>query len=171
MGAAPHPAGPAPGAAASPLPPADPVELRIDAIGATSTLIPLGLNSDDTIEVPPVGDPMQAGWYRYGPAPGELGPAVILGHVNGGGSDGIFVRLDELTTGDQVLVTRDDATTAVFTVTSTEQIPKAEFPTDAVYGDTDSAELRLITCGGSFDDEASSYRDNIIVFAELTGVR
>lgn len=178
-GAAPVPAAPPPAAstgvapapAVDALPPADPVTLRVDAIDATSSLVSLGLNPDETVEVPPVSEPMQAGWYRHGPTPGELGPAVILGHVNGGGQDGIFVRLGDLAPGDEITVDRADGGTAVFTVTEVAQIPKSEFPTEAVYGNTDGAELRLITCGGDFDDDRDSYRDNIIVYATLSGVR
>lgn len=175
QGAAPGPAGPPPTAGAvepaAALQPADPVALRIDAIDASSSLVGLGLNPDETIEVPPVTEPMQAGWYSYGPTPGELGPAVILGHVNGDGRDGIFARLHEIAAGDEITVTREDGITAVFTVTEVTQIPKPEFPTDAVYGDTDAAELRLITCGGEFDDDRDSYRDNIITYATLSDVR
>jgi hypothetical protein len=170
---APHPVVPETVSAGpvSPLPAAEPAALHIEAIGATSTLIPLGLNADDTVEVPPIGDPMQAGWYRYGPTPGERGPAVVLGHVNGNGEDGIFADLDELTTGDQIIVTRDDGRTAVFTVTRTARVPKTAFPTESVYGDTEGAELRLITCGGTFDESRDSYRDNIIVYAVLAEIR
>lgn len=173
---APHPAAPAgpetvTAGPVSPLPAAEPTELRIEAIDAVSTLIPLGLNPDGTVEVPSVEEPMQAGWYRYGPTPGERGPAVVLGHVNGNGEDGIFARLGELAAGDEVAATRKDGRTAVFTVTETVQVPKATFPTRAVYGDTEGAELRLITCGGSFDEARDSYRDSIIVYAELTAVR
>lgn len=150
------------------LPASDPVELRIPAIEATSTLVPLGLNADGTVEVPPVETPMQAGWYRFGPTPGQLGPAVVLGHVDGGGHDGIFARLHEIEPGDEVVVTRRDGRTATFTVTRVAQVPKTEFPAREVYGDSEAAELRLITCGGSFDPERDSYRDNIIAFATLT---
>ena len=153
-----------------PLPFSDPVELRIDQVNASSSLMPLGLNPDQTVEVPPVSQPLQAGWYRLGPAPGALGPAVILGHINGGGHPGIFSRLHELKPGDQVKVTRVDGKTALFTVTRLEQVSKNSFPTVQVYGNTTDAELRLITCGGSFDRSKHSYVDNIIVFATLTGV-
>lgn len=153
-----------------PLPAADPVDVRIDAIGAESSLVSLGLNPDKTVAVPPVSQPKQASWYNKGPTPGALGPAVILGHVNGGGQDGIFARLHELKPGDQVKVARKDGKTALFTVTKLEQTPKNTFPTLAVYGDTQGAELRLITCGGSFDKGRRSYLDNIIVYASLTGV-
>lgn len=145
--------------------PAEPEALDIPRIGARSTLVPLGLNADETIEVPPVTQPMRAGWYRLGPAPGEPGPAVVLGHVDGGGRPGIFHRLKELVPGDEVLVSRKDGSTVTFAVTRVEQIDKDEFPTEAVYGDTARPELRLITCGGGFDRAAHSYRDNIIVYA------
>ncbi|GHE78037.1 hypothetical protein GCM10017786_04530 [Amycolatopsis deserti] len=158
-----QPAPPPPSAAA----PVEPEALDIPRIGARSTLVPLGLNADGTIEVPPVTQPMQAGWYRNGPTPGEVGPAVILGHVDGGGQKGIFHRLRELAPGDEVSVSRKDGSVLRFVVTRVEQIDKDSFPTEAVYGDTSGPELRLITCGGSFDRAAHSYRDNIIVFAVL----
>jgi sortase (surface protein transpeptidase) len=172
-----HPAGAAPSstatttsaaaASAAPLPASEPVEVRIPRIDATSTLISVGLNPDETIEVPPIAQPMQAAWYHYSPTPGELGPAVILGHVDGGGQPGIFKRLHELQPGDEVFVKRQDATTARFVVSNVEQIAKADFPTDKVYGDTKEPQLRLITCGGTFDQQRSSYRDNVIVYATL----
>jgi LPXTG-site transpeptidase (sortase) family protein len=145
--------------------PAGPAEVSIPAIEATSSLVPLGLNADRTVEVPPVDEPMLAGWFTGGPKPGEQGPAVILGHVNGGGRPGIFARLGELAAGDEVLVRRTDGTTVRFAVHRVDQVPKSEFPTDEVYGDTDASELRLITCGGAFDERAGSYRDNVIVYA------
>jgi sortase (surface protein transpeptidase) len=92
---------------------------------------------------------------------------VILGHVNGGGQAGIFSRLHELTAGDEVLIRRTDDTTLRFTVTRVDKVPKTHFPTDEVYGDTAGPELRLITCGGSFDRNAHSYRDNVIVYATI----
>jgi sortase (surface protein transpeptidase) len=127
--------------------------------------VPLGLNADRTVQVPPVDTPEQAGWFTGAPRPGDPGPAVLLGHVNGGGQAGIFARLGELGPGDEVLVERADGSTVRFTVRRVDQVPKTDFPTDEVYGDTDGPELRLITCGGSFDESADSYRDNIIVYA------
>jgi len=153
-----------------PLPAANPTELRIDSINASSSLVPLGLNPDQTISVPPVNTPEQASWYRLGPTPGAAGPAIILGHVNGNGKDGIFAKLNQLKPGDQVKVTRADGKTAVFTVTKLQQVPKNTFPTVDVYGDTNDSELRLITCGGGFDKSKRSYVDSIIAFATLTAV-
>jgi LPXTG-site transpeptidase (sortase) family protein len=149
------------------LPASPPTEISIPKIGAKSSLVALGLNADRTIQVPPVEQPMQAGWYDKAPTPGEIGPAVVLGHVDGNKKPGIFFRLKEMAAGDEVLVSRQDGTTARFEVTRVEQVSKKDFPTDLVYGDTDGPELRLITCGGVFDHSAKSYKDNIVVFAKL----
>ena len=151
------------------LPKSDPVSLDIPRIDARSSLVPLGLNPDNSVQVPPVSTPMQAGWYENGPTPGEIGPAVVLGHVDGNKHKGIFYRLKEMRPGDDVTIARRDGTTAHFVVTKVDQVPKDTFPTDAVYGDTSDAELRLITCGGAFDRSAHSYVDNIIVYAHLVG--
>lgn len=147
-----------------------PVWIDVPGIRAHSSLVPLGLNADRTVEVPPVDQPMQAGWYEHSPTPGQTGPSVVLGHVNGGGQDGIFARLHELKPGEEIHIGRADKQVARFVVERTEQFPKTEFPADEVYGDTKEPQLRLITCGGSFDEAANSYRDNVIVFAVFTDV-
>jgi sortase (surface protein transpeptidase) len=130
-------------------------------------LIPLGLNKDGTVEVPPVERPMQAGWYSLGPTPGEVGPAVVLGHVDGYRNPGIFYRLHELVPGDDVEISRADGSVVRFVVRKVDQVAKAQFPTEAVYGQTPDSELRLITCGGRFNQAAHSYVDNIVVYATL----
>ncbi|MBW3620328.1 MAG: class F sortase [Actinobacteria bacterium] len=142
-----------------------PTRLHIPAIGVESELVGLGLQDDGRMEVPPGAYP--AGWYTGAPTPGELGPAILAGHVDHGGRAGVFWRLRELQPGDTVEVGRADGATAVFRVTRVEQHAKDAFPTAAVYGDLDHAGLRLITCGGAFDRDAHSYEDNIVVFAEL----
>lgn len=155
------------GAQALAMPRSAPVSIDIPRIGASSSLVELGLNTDRTLQVPPLSQPMQAGWYKNGPTPGEPGPAVVLGHIDGDGQKGIFYRLGSLRSGDVVTIRRADGRTARFVVQRTEMVPKTNFPTEAVYGSTPDAELRVITCGGSLDRQAHSYRDNIIVFANL----
>jgi hypothetical protein len=140
----------------------------IPAIGVDSGLMDLGLQDDGALEVPPDGFP--AGWFTGAPTPGELGPAVLAGHVDWGGSPGVFHRLRDLVPDDEIAVTRADGTTAVFQVQRVERFAKDSFPTDAVYGDLDHAGLRVITCGGTFDQRARSYADNVIVFAALISV-
>jgi len=145
----------------------EPSTVDIPSIGAHSTLVPLGLNPDQTVQAPPVATPMQAGWYQYSPAPGEIGPAVLLGHVDGNKKPGIFYRLHELGIGDQIRIVRQDGIAINFRVWRKDQASKDSFPTEAVYGDTTEPELRLITCGGSFDRSTRNYRDNVIVFATM----
>jgi Sortase domain len=145
-----------------------PTALAIPAIGVTSALHPLGLNPDRTVQVPPLGRDSWAGWYRYSPSPGQLGPSIILGHIDSAAyGPGVFFRLGALRPRDTVSVTRADRTVAVFRVERVVQYPKAHFPTAEVYGNTDRAALRLITCGGTFDPSAHSYEDNIVAYASL----
>ncbi len=150
---------------AEPLAASVPVSLAIPAIGVRSGLLQLGLNPDRTIQVP--GNTSEAGWYHLGPTPGQEGPAVILGHVDSVAGPGIFYRLGVLKPGDRVMVTRSDGVTAAFRVSGVDQYPKSRFPTQTVYGDVAYPGLRLITCGGSFDEARHSYRSNIVVFAYL----
>jgi sortase (surface protein transpeptidase) len=151
--------------AAQPMARSAPVRVHIPAIGVDSALMQLGLQADGTLQVPPSGFP--AGWYTGAPTPGELGPAILAGHVDWSGQPGVFSRLRELTPDAQVTVTRQDGSAAVFRVTQVKQYPKDKFPTSEVYGDLDHPGLRLITCGGSFDRQTRNYEDNIIAFADL----
>ncbi len=146
-----------------------PTLLEIPSIRVRSQLLQLGIAADGTLEVPPRGPTYdQAGWYRYSPTPGALGPAVIAGHVDSAANGpSVFFRLGDLKPGDTVLVTRADGSVAVFAVDSVLRIPKARFPSELVYGDTDHAALRLITCGGNFDPASGHYLDNTVVLASL----
>jgi sortase (surface protein transpeptidase) len=150
-------------------PPPRPLALRIPAIGVAADLSELGLRTDRSIEVP--DDPDQVGWYRHRAIPGERGAGVIVGHVDSHTGPGVFFELRELDVGDRVRVARDDGSIAVFAVTSVEAHSKDRFPTLRVYGPTDGHELRLVTCGGVFDERQRSYAENVVVFAELVTIR
>ncbi|MEV7624042.1 class F sortase [Actinoplanes sp. NPDC089786] len=143
-----------------------PARLTIPAIKVSVPVIGLGQNADGTMQVP--GDAATVGWYTKAPTPGSLGPAVMAGHVDFHRRPGTFARLATLAAGDIVTIARQDGSTATFSVTKTARYAKDRFPTDAVYGAIDHAGLRLITCGGDFDDRAGHYRDNIVVFATLS---
>ena len=141
-----------------------PVRIQIPAIRVDSSLMALGLGADGSMEVPPGGFP--AGWYTGGPTPGELGPAVIAGHIDLNGP-GVFYRLGTMKPGDRVTVTRADGSKPVFRVTRVAQFQKDQFPTRQVYGNLNHAGLRLITCGGTFNTRTGHYEDNLVVFADL----
>jgi sortase (surface protein transpeptidase) len=173
---APRPAGsvaapPVPVVVATPALRAVPVPARvaIPAIGVDTELTTIGVDSAGAL-VPPA-DFDQAGWFAAGPAPGEVGPAVLAGHVDDRTGPAVFFRLEELEAGDEVVVTRGDGQPVVFTVTRVATYPKAEFATAEVYGPTTGPELRLITCGGTFDRTRRSYTDNVVVFAKATASR
>lgn len=145
-----------------------PTRLDIPAIGVASDLVQLGIGADSTVQVPPTSRDSRAGWYRYSPAPGQLGPAVILGHVDSAAyGPAVFFRLGALRPTNLINVTRADHRVAVFRVDRVVSYPKNHFPTLEVYGNTDHAALRLITCGGKFDFTNRSYLANIVVYASL----
>jgi sortase (surface protein transpeptidase) len=146
-----------------------PVSVDIPKLGIRSLLVRLGLDAHGAMEVP--SDPGQAGWYDRGPTPGELGPAVIAGHVTWNLQPAVFYRLGDLRSGDRVRVVRQDGVTSVFEVRDVRRFPKVRFPTKAVFGTIDYAGLRLITCGGTYDASRHRYLDNIVVFARLIAAR
>lgn len=160
----------------SPLPEAltlsEPVAIEIPSIGVDSAVGEVGLAPDGTIEVPAPGPTYDlAAWYRHSPTPGELGPAIVEGHLDTpDGEPSVFYRLGELAAGAPILIRREDGRVATFTVTEVGRFAKAAFPTAAVYGDLDHPGLRLLTCGGPLDPATGNYRDNVVVFAALTAV-
>ncbi len=155
------------------LPESAPVSFDIPKIGASSDLLHLGLNSDGTIETPPIDEKVShAGWFDQSPEPGTLGPAILLGHIDSARyGPAIFYELGSLVPGDTVEVTRADGTVAIFAVDGVREYQKDQFPTLQVYGNLDHAGLRLITCGGVFNDNTGHYESNIVVFASLVASR
>jgi hypothetical protein len=153
----------------APEPVARPVSLQIPTIAVRSPIHPVGLAADGSVETPAPGPHYNhAAWYRHSPAPGALGPAILLGHVDSAAEGpSVFFRLGELTNGDRVEVTRADDSVVVFRVDRVQRYPKSAFPADLVYGDIDHAGLRILTCGGEFDSASGHYLDNIVVFATL----
>jgi sortase (surface protein transpeptidase) len=150
-----------------------PESIDIPAIGVESPLQYLGLTEEHTLVVPPPGATYDiAAWYKHSSTPGALGPSVIYGHVDSAAEGpSVFFNLGNLRPGHKIFVTRADGVRAVFEVDGVRSYPKEDFPTRQVYGNTDHAALRLITCGGPFDSAAGSYLENIVVYASLIGSR
>ncbi|MCS5732140.1 class F sortase [Herbiconiux sp. CPCC 203386] len=137
--------------------------MRIPSIGVDSGLESLTRDATGAIEAP--ADFASAGWYRDGVVPGDLGPAVIAGHIDSAVGPAVFSALASLTPGARVEVDLSDGRSVAFTVDRSIQAPKNAFPTTEVYGPTPDAQLRLVTCGGVFDDSTGHYLDNVVVFA------
>ena len=145
---------------------ATPVRVEIPAIGVSSGLEDLGRGAAGELDPPDDWD--SAGWFADGIVPGQVGPAVIAGHVDSPTSAAVFYRLDELVAGDAIRVEMSDGTTRTFTVERSERAAKSAFPTSDVYGSAPTPQLRLITCDGTFDTATGHYTDNLIVFADLS---
>jgi len=146
-----------------------PVMLRVPAIGLAVYLgSSLGLSLDGSVQVPAGTE--QPAWFRLGPTPGQIGSAVILGHVDSTAGPGVFFELRTLAAGDVVDVGLSDGVTAQFTVNSVAMYSKVEFPAQRVYGSHGSSALQLVTCGGVFDHQTGGYLSNIVVYTSLTAV-
>ncbi len=139
-----------------------PDRIVVPAVGINAPIVNLGRLADGTMQVP--SDFGVAGWYDEGPAPGEPGPAVIIGHVDSTTGPAVFWRLSELRPGDRVTVSSAQGT-ETFAVTLIQSVAKDAFPTARVFGPVSDSELRLITCGGPFDRATGHYLDNTVVFA------
>ena len=149
-----------------------PVSVRIPAIGVDSHLLRLGLNRDGTIKVPSIQTSAdKAAWYKYSATPGQVGASVIEGHVDSTQGPAVFFRLGALHPGNTIEVTLADGVTAVFRVTGVREYAKSRFPARAIYGTTDFAALRLITCGGAFDYATGHYLSSTVVYASLASSR
>jgi sortase (surface protein transpeptidase) len=144
------------------------VRVKIPSLAVDAPMVKLGLNADGSLQVPT--DYATAGWWDGGPFPGDVGPAVVVGHVDSRAGPAVFFRLATLEPGATVVITRPDGNVARFAVTKVMEVSKDHFPTKLVYDPTPDAELRLVTCGGSFNSLTGHYVDNVIVFARLTSL-
>ena len=142
----------------------EPERIVIGAIGVDAGIIDLGYEDDGEIEVP--SDFAQTGWFTDSPRPGRVGSSVIAGHVDSRDGPAVFFRLAELEVGDEIEIHGEDGDVVTFRVTGKERHAKSEFPAEEVHRSTGKPELKLVTCGGVFDADERSYRDNIIVSAE-----
>ncbi len=169
---------PSPGDAAPPvavegplLARSEPATVDIAQIGLHAPITAVGLDAAGAVQVPAPDQGRRAGWYNQGPTPGELGPAVLVGHLDSVSGPAVFYDVGTVRAGSTVEIRRADQSTAVFTVDTVERFAKADFPTQRVYGDLNRAELRVITCGGDYDPGRGGYQDNTVLFAHLTGSR
>jgi sortase (surface protein transpeptidase) len=142
-----------------------PVHLSIPAIGLSDNVSELGLNANGSVQVPTSWN--VPGWYKLGPVPGEIGSAVILGHVDSVYGPAAFFRLSSLRPGEQVTVKLSNGTTVRFKVIGLRMYLKSKFPDQLVYGPRSYSALQLVTCGGAFDSTTHHYLSNLVVFTAL----
>ncbi|MHB1906939.1 MAG: sortase domain-containing protein [Acidimicrobiales bacterium] len=164
-GAPPPVTRPSPVVRPSPVAHSRPVHLTIPALGISTAVGLLGLQSDGQVMVPTTVHTV--GWFRDGPTPGVVGSAVILGHVDSYRGPGIFFELKTMRTGDVIRVTLADHVVLTFVVTRVVQFAKTHFPDRLVYGPHGTRSLNLVTCGGVFNHATGSYESNVVVFSTM----
>ncbi|MDQ0797856.1 class F sortase [Streptomyces sp. B1I3] len=169
------PAAPTPSASASTagpgLPRSEPERISIRDIAVDAPFTPLSIGSSGRLDAPPADDKNLVGWFKDGATPGERGTSVVAGHVDTKTGPAVFLYLRTLKKGSAVDITREDGVVATFKVDTVETFSKADFPSDRVYDDNGTAQLRLITCGGEYDKRAKDYKDNVVVFAHLASAK
>ncbi|MCC5036155.1 class F sortase [Streptomyces sp. WAC 00631] len=156
--------------AAEPLPRSVPRRVRVPAVRVDAPLTPVATDGDGWIEAPPARERNLAGWFAEAVTPGERGTSVLVGHVDNASGPAVFYSLGAVRPGMDVEVSRADGRTAVFGVYRVEVVAKDPFPAERVYDGTGHAELRVLTCGGGYD-EKTGYAGNVVVYARLTSVR
>ncbi|OKJ76142.1 class F sortase [Streptomyces sp. CB02460] len=160
-----------------PLPPAHPPiagvapkSVEIPSLGVEAPVVSRGLDAEGAIEPPSFDTPQTVGWYGDGTRPGAEGPALLVGHVDTETKPAVFYGLSAARPGAKVDVTRTDGTVAEFTIDDVQVLTRARFDARKAYGPRKDgrAELRLITCGGTYDQKSRSYTANVVVSAYLT---
>ncbi|MGW7362362.1 class F sortase [Streptomyces sp. NPDC054841] len=159
--------------ARAPLRPAEPSKVEIPSIGVTAPVVSRGLDATGAVDPPPYATPGTVGWFGSGIQPGAVGAALFVGHVDTKTRPAVFYGLSAARPGEKVRVTRGDGSVAEFTIDDVQVFSRDRFDAREVYGarQPGRAELRLITCGGTFDKKTHSYTANVVVSAYLTDAR
>ncbi|MBO1416340.1 class F sortase [Streptomyces sp. FH025] len=145
-----------------------PTRIRIPAVRLDAPVTELGLDADGHLQAPPEGDRNLAGWYRGGASPGQRGTAILAGHVDNRAGPAVFYDLGSLRRGDRIEISRADGATAVYQLYAIEVHDRKDFPDDRVYRQAADAQLRVITCGGTYSEE-KGYEGNVVAYGFLAG--
>lgn len=143
----------------------NPSLLNIPSLKINAPFEFLGLNADQTIEVPK--NDMSVGWFVYGAKPGEIGATVIVGHLDSIKGDAIFANLNKIKPGDEIKISLEDGSEVIYLAETVSKFSQDAFPTHKVYDRTLYPSLRLITCAGTYNKQAGHYSDNLVVFGRL----
>lgn len=141
-----------------------PSRLTIPAINVNAVIQFVGVTVKGTMEVPT--NTTDVGWFKLGPRPGEIGSAVIAGHVDGkSGEDAVFTNLYKLKVGDKLYVEDDKGTSITFVVRESHAYNPGF--AEEVFSSNDNAHLNLVTCDGVWDGVKKSYSKRLVVFADV----
>ena len=142
-----------------------PVRVQLPGAGIDAPLDPVGVEPDGAMTIPEDVD--RVGWYRFGPVPGDqTGTAVLAGHVDDREQGlGALAALRTVEPGEEVLVTDTAGGVTAWRVVSRQLVDKQSVPLAELFERSGPPRLALLTCGGEFLPELSSYRDNVVVVA------
>ncbi len=142
-----------------------PVRLVIPSINVDATVEDVGVTAGGAMDTPT--NTVDVGWYQFGISPGEIGSAVISGHLDTNkGEFGVFNNLDKLKPGDKIYVINDQDVTNTFVVRESKTYDPGY--ADEVFSSNDGGiHLNLVTCDGIWDKNKKGYSKRLVVFADL----
>ncbi len=143
-----------------------PVRIVIPSLNIDTDIQYVGVNAKGNMGVP--SNYSDVALYKYGPAPGERGSAVIAGHVdNGLGLSGVFKNLANIQDGSEIHIIKRNGEQTTFRVERSKAYPYKTVPTEELFNRTGGTYLHLITCGGSWIPSEKTYDERIVVYAKL----
>lgn len=141
-----------------------PSRLLIPSLGVDAPIVEVGLTPSGDMDVP--SGPIDVGWYKFGPYPGQVGSAVLSGHEGwANGVVGVFDNIDKLRTGDKIVIRTVVGTSISFTVKGSKTYEPSAIVPDIFYSNSGS-HLNIITCYGSWDSSQKTYNQRLVVFAD-----
>jgi sortase A len=146
-----------------------PISISIPSIDVAADVVKVGITSEGNMAVPSNFD--DTGWYRRGPAPGQVGNAVVAGHLDDGrGNGAVFERLSELRIGDKVFVTNEVGEKLAFEVREIRLVSYNDPPLEEIFGTSTAMRLNLITCDGTWLPEKNMYDKRLVVFTDRVAI-
>lgn len=142
-----------------------PKTLTIDALDVKTNIEQVGLDKKGAMGTPK--NEQQVGWYKFGPRPGDVGNAVIDGHTDTKTGPAVFYKLHELKKGDAIKIKDESGRLLVFRVKKLVEYDHLDAPLEKIFGAADTRNLNLITCIGTYDQNAGTYDNRLVVFTEL----
>ncbi len=142
-----------------------PVRILIPAIELSASIEQVAVVADGSMDVPSL--PMNTAWYKFGPHPGEIGSAVIAGHVNWENSaPAVFTNLHKLNPGDKITIQDDQGQIIPFVVRESRTYNATADASDIFVSQDGQSHLNLITCKGNWNQVTQSFTERLVVFAD-----
>lgn len=149
--------------------PDKPRVLYIDKLGVSARILPVGVNTDSSMQAPT--NVFDTGWYTGSSEPGELGAVTIDGHSSGATKLGAFGKLGELEKGDTVTIEKGDGKKIQYKVVAKETVDRSKVDMRKFmlpYGDALRG-ANFITCSGDWTDDNTTMKQRTIVYTQQVG--